>query len=566
MKRKLIIMLAAVATMVSGGATAQNSFLFGGLLVERERLNPMDVFSIAQTDYGFGTARSMAMGGAFTSLGADMTSLTLNPAGLGMYRQSEVSFTPLVTLEQSASNAAANLSNKVNRFSAGNLGVVINAYQGTGSVLSLSIGFGYTRTADYNYDYSFYQTGNASTLGGVLAQQLNASAGNIYINQKNQIADRNGNTDFGLSSELWGGVLGYKCGLLNRYDNGWGLDEYPMRFTTDQYTTVKSRGSAGEYTVALGMNINNKLYVGAALGIQSIRRKQTLVYGEDINAAGNVDPVETPYVLHYFDYAQWSEVSGTGVNFKLGLTWRPTESLRLGFALHTPTYYSLDFSYDAGMDSASKSIGSNPGGYQLSYDGYVLAEESTPVINDYAEDTWEFSSPTRMMFGASYTFGSVAVVSVDYERDWYNGIRMKNMPLGFARDYYDDYFRTAFKGSNNLRMGVEFKPSARLSLRAGYGFSGSMLRDGADNDLLYMTPVVYRTNYWSAGLGYAFTPRVTLDAAYRRVTGKTTDYSLFYAMAVNGSGNIDLGASDYSGVFSTTLHRHEMALTLSVKF
>ena len=31
----------------------------------------------------------MAMAGAFTSLGADLTSMAINPAGLGMYRHNE---------------------------------------------------------------------------------------------------------------------------------------------------------------------------------------------------------------------------------------------------------------------------------------------------------------------------------------------------------------------------------------------------------------------------------------------------------------------------------------------
>ena len=244
MKRNLLTVAAAM--IFTTGASAQG-FWFGGLLVERERVNPMDVFSLSQTQFNYGTARSMAMAGAFTSLGADMSSMTLNPAGLGMYRHSEVSVTPLVSVQRAANSAPANADNNSSRFSLGNLGLVVNAYEGTGSVLSVNLGFGYNRLADYNYNYSFWQQGNGSTLGGVLAQQLNQSAGGIGINSSNRIADSFGNYDYAPSSELWGGVLGYKCGLLNYYGRDrWGLDEYPMPFYTDQYTSVSSRGSAGE--------------------------------------------------------------------------------------------------------------------------------------------------------------------------------------------------------------------------------------------------------------------------------------------------------------------------------
>ena len=42
----------------------------------------------------YGTARFMGMGGAFTALGGDLSSLSQNPAGLGVFRSSEVSITP----------------------------------------------------------------------------------------------------------------------------------------------------------------------------------------------------------------------------------------------------------------------------------------------------------------------------------------------------------------------------------------------------------------------------------------------------------------------------------------
>lgn len=550
MKRNLFMTLLAAAIVSTAPASAQG-YWFGGLLVDRERVNPMDIFSLSQTQFNYGTARSMAMAGAFTSLGADLSSMTLNPAGLGMYRHSEVSVTPLVTLQRSAGNAQPNMSNAANRFSLGSLGLVINAYEGTGSVLSVNIGFGYNRIADYNYDYSFCQFNNGSTLAGVLAQQLNASAGGIGVNGDGRIADSYGNNDFALSTELWGSVLGYKNGLINFYGvNGWGLDEYPLPFNTDQYASVTSRGSAGEYSVSLGMNFGNRVYFGASLGILSFRQRETIAYGENINAEAAVDP--DAYVLEYFDYAQWRSVSGSGVNLKLGLTWRPTDALRLGVAFHTPTYCSMNFSYTAGMSSRASD------GLETSF--------STPRIDDNGPDTWEFSSPARLLAGASYTFGSTAVVSVDYERDWYNGIRMKNMPGSFSKYYYDDYFRTAFKGSNTLRAGVEVKPSPRLAVRAGYGYSSSMLRGAKDNDVLYMSPVTRSVNMWTLGLGYAFSPHFSLDVAYQNAVSRTTDYSLFYALAYDSAGNVDLAASDYSGIFDTRFTRHNIAMTLTVKF
>ncbi|MDR3297592.1 MAG: hypothetical protein LBS94_05095, partial [Prevotellaceae bacterium] len=51
-----------------------------------------------------GTARFSSMGGAFAALGGDLTTMSFNPAGLGVYRASEFAFTP--ALQFSSTNAA----------------------------------------------------------------------------------------------------------------------------------------------------------------------------------------------------------------------------------------------------------------------------------------------------------------------------------------------------------------------------------------------------------------------------------------------------------------------------
>ncbi len=548
------------AALMTSGATMAQNYTFGGLLIERERLSPTDIFSLSQNNFTFGTARSMAMAGAFTSLGADLSSMSINPAGLGMYRSSEVGVTPMMTFQNSKNSATNNMSNSTNRFAFGNFGFSLKAYEGTGKVLAVNVGFAYNRLADYNYNYSFYQNDNLSTLGGVFAHQLQDSAGRIGINDKNHICDSYGSTDFGLSTELWGGVMAYKCGLVNMINNRWTLDEYPIPFSTDQFTTVESRGSAGEYTLSAGMNIDNKFYIGASLGLQSISRHMTIAYGENVYPSEQVNPETQPYVLRSFDYMQWSDLSGTGVNFKLGMVWRPVAGLRLGIALHTPTFYTINFSYSAGMDSTSESIGNNPDGYNV-IGGNVYGSEATPRFEDVGGNSWDFTSPTRLLFGASYTFGKYAIVSVDYERDWYNSIRMKNMPAGFDFGYYNDYFRSSFKGSNTIRAGIEVKPIERLAIRAGYGYNGSMLKDEPQNYLLYSSPIIYRTDLITAGLGFAISPAVRIDAAYQYVTARQTDYRLFFA-----ENPVDSSLGDYSGVFSTDLRNHNVALSLTVKF
>ena len=54
-----------------------------------------DVVRYSQTNTG-GTALSLGMGGATGAIGGDFSSASINPAGLGLYRQSELVISPSI--------------------------------------------------------------------------------------------------------------------------------------------------------------------------------------------------------------------------------------------------------------------------------------------------------------------------------------------------------------------------------------------------------------------------------------------------------------------------------------
>ena len=73
---KTFISAALLATL-SLSATAQSA---------------LDAHSLSQSGLR-GTARFMSMGGAFTALGGDLSTLNQNPGGIGVYRSSEIGAT-----------------------------------------------------------------------------------------------------------------------------------------------------------------------------------------------------------------------------------------------------------------------------------------------------------------------------------------------------------------------------------------------------------------------------------------------------------------------------------------
>ena len=106
MKKIFSLTLAAVMAVVSMNV-AQAQYKFGGLMMDHDGMMGNDMFTLSQVNFGFGTARSMSMAGAFTSLGADMASMGINPAGLGMYRSNDFSFSPLMGFQNAENNATA---------------------------------------------------------------------------------------------------------------------------------------------------------------------------------------------------------------------------------------------------------------------------------------------------------------------------------------------------------------------------------------------------------------------------------------------------------------------------
>ena len=574
MKVSGILLAGAMALAALPLSTSAQSLLTGGLMADKDIVTPSDLFELSQTQFNFGTARSMAMAGAFTSLGADLSSMSINPAGLGMFRRNEVSITPLITIAHADNSAPAWEKNNRSRFTLGNIGVVFNAYEGTRGLVSLNVGFGYNRLADLNYRSSFYQTGNVGSIADMYAMQMQYSGLVANDIRGDNLRWRDVNT------QLWPAVLGYKIAMIDDpNDNG---DWSPTWISGDrfdpatgahhidigQYSTVQSRGSIGEYTFSVGANIGNKVYVGATLGVQSLHQKKEYFYAEDYAYPNGATPQkpegvapDLDYQLLYSKINQAVVIDGTGVNFKLGVTYRPIDNLRLGVAFHTPTYYSFDRKYQAA--AASLSFANNHTNPDVTPDsqGYIPITAETPLLVDDGPDSWSFISPSRLLLGASYTFGQRGVISVDYERAWYNGIRMKDTPGGISAEDYDHEFRTAFKGANTFRVGAEFKPVPVVSLRAGFGYSGSWLQN---KDAQLQSPIAKEIVYYGAGVGFALSRSVVLDFAYSYQSNKMTTYTLYYADEYNAAG--DLTGVNASDDFTTTINRHSVAVTLGFRF
>ena len=542
--RKILSLLCSLL-LVCGVAKAQ--YDSGGLIIDPSTITAFDMFNSAHTQFNTITARSAAMAGAMTSLGADASSLSINPAGVGMYRTNELTFTPMMSFTRAKNNAQPFEGNSKNRFAVGNFGVVVKLRESSTGVTAINMGLSYNRLADYNYKYSFSNAGVAgnASIADVYAGQLAASG--ITSAQLKQNYDNFGNFRWShYDPTYWGAILGYKTGLVGDTSGAWGRDMVVPNAAVDNFTTVESKGRADEWVWSLGINFNSKFYLGMSLGASTISQEKHIYYGEGYRYSNNP---QQNYCMEYFNYDQITQMKGTGINFKIGAIYRPIESLRIGIAFHTPTYYNVTYKYQGGMTSQVKAI-NNVDGYTVNSQGYIDPpfSEQTELLIDDGDYSWRFTTPTRLMVGASYTVAKQLILSVD----WYNTMRMKNSPYG---PLYKGFIKDEFKGSNTLRAGAEWRFIPQMAIRLGYGlWSGAL----DDNDEVYSSPVIYRTEYMSTGLGIALSKHFTIDLAYMYSKSNITPYKTFYGY----NANVDIA----SPTFRTSISRHNAMMTLTVKF
>lgn len=561
-----------IAALLAAVSLKAQRLEFGGAVLNHDLMWTTDMASLSQQQV-FGTARAMGMGGAFVSLGADLTSMALNPAGLGMYRRSEVSFTPYLSVGKSETAGTQPwLKNGKTRFSFSNVGGAFNIVENaTGTLTSLTLGIGMNRIADFNSRTSFSSESrfDASapghlmpTIADIFAQQLYTFG--VYPRPAAG-GGPNGPIDMGeWNPNVWPAILGYDACMVD--NNGTADEPYwqPARIGANasvlhSLETIGS-GSVNEFDISVGLNLNNIVYLGATLGIQSVRRKLETVYQEEYGYFDGAPASSSGMLLDEqllrATFRQRTVVDGSGANFKLGAVIRPVEGLRLGVAFHTPTWYGLDRTYRADIeaDIEQRSTGMRT----------TVANSSPESVADEGND-WNFISPARLMFGASYTFGSFAIVSVDYQREWYNGMRVRRQPdfTGFANDFYDDEFRNHFRGTNTVRVGAEVRPLPVFALRAGGGYTDSMLRDDDFyvDDAYTSQPVAIESWYVTAGAGVNLSRSITLDVAYRYGRERMSQYQLFFSRPDTGEG-----FETYSGWYDTRFRRHFVTMTFGFRF
>ncbi len=565
MKIKNIIM-AAAALLVAAQSFGQSRGDIAGRLMGQSYFDITDMLNLSQSNYTLGTARSAAMGGAFTSLGADLSSLNINPAGLGMYQSNDFGVTASIQNNKTSIMAigAPVYSGKCSQtpFKLNNFGFAFNVWEGSGALTNINMGITYNSKASFNSTASYEVRNQPFSIADVFMEQLidMSDLDGISQNMMNSSSEPFNNPEIMMSE--WGSVLAYQTEVVyGESDGSYSLHRsLSQDAKTNGLLKTQTRGSSGDFDISVGGNIKSILYFGASIGISQIDYSESNLYEE----AYTNNTVEYP--IQFMMYDQYVKTKGAGINGKFGLTVRPVGGLRIGVAFHTPTYVSLTKQYGAAMRARFTEI-----------DGYndVTKESAT---NSYS---YTYTTPARLMTGLSYTFGNWAVISADYECAWYNSMRLKEVS-DYVATSYKAQIKEHYKAAHNFRVGLEIKPTSFLALRGGFGYQGNALRDGVNSSNKaisgelamfnrYDNPVVYKTLSGGAGIGLRF-KSLYLDFAY---TFNRLFYSPFMWYYFQRDNELPISQVGYTGANGTdevllsykqSVDRHGFMVTVGFRF
>lgn len=422
----------------------------------------IDALRLSQ--YGLnGTSNYISRAGAIGALGGDLTAASYNPAGLGIYTSSEFSMSAGLNWSYTDANANGFLTseNKAN-FNLGNIGALFFFKPEKGDVKGYQFTFALNRLKSFG-NRTMFQRDNldGSFISSIIRDQM--SDAYMYDFDESDVVD---------------------------FDTV--LNDYTSVFQTGNQNQIRSFTESGflnEMVFAFSTNINNQVYLGATLGIPIANYHSNGSFMEErVDATGTV--------TDRYLYNEEKNIAATGVNLKLGAIFRPVNWVRIGAAIHTPTYYAIEDNL---------------------YSEVIYTKKSGA---DWDPITYSLQSPFRFLGSVAFVLGDnktkmAGTLSADYEYADYSNMKYRLPGDIKAENDINNNLMTYFNPTNTIRVGGELK-MGKVALRAGYMIMDNPydkgINDGGAQSI-------------TAGIGYK-NKNYFIDGAYAYTTGKSkfTEY------------------------------------------
>ncbi|MBQ2225519.1 MAG: hemin receptor [Prevotella sp.] len=441
-----------------------------------------------------GTARYVGMGGAMEALGADISTMSTNPAGVGLFRKSKVDGSLSVT-SQEKYKSFGNADKTALSFD--QLGIVYSMKQWNGSYLNF--GFNYHKSRNFNQIL-----GAASALNGASQNKL------TYLKLSKGVVESTNDLNYTQVDYLYDSHLIGEDGEI---------DGKPVRtyyyYPADRYIFDSGdKGYIGEYDFNVSGNLGNRWYLGLTVGIHDVHYNGYSEYAEHLEE--NAEGIDNMALIDS------RKITGTGFDVKLGAIFRPIESspFRIGAYIHTPTFYDLTTS------------------------NYTVLTAGKDAFNSSESLSFKVNTPWKFGLSLGHTVDNVLALGVTYEYADYGSMDSREKDGSYYDSWYGDYYETSssdksmnrhtertLKGVHTLKVGGEVKVTPHFAVRAGYNYLSGMydMNDGYKDGTIYSQGSYYAsqtaytnwkaTNRLTCGVGYSFN-NFNIDFAYQYSTTK----------------------------------------------
>ena len=511
-----------------------------------------------------GTARYVGMGGAMEALGADLSTIGTNPAGIGMFRRGMVAGSfGFNTLSDAKSFGNANKTN----MSFDQAGFVYSMRSGRHSMLN----FGFNYTKSKNFDQILTAAGRLNNASqNKLSAMKNANGVYDLQSKNNGLVSNSG--AYSQADYLYSNVLfnHYDSNNPNDPNNATLTDKgvivnqttgLPVYYNATGYDFGRSTtGYIGQYDFNVSGNSNDRFYWGFTVGIYDVHYNGSSLYSESLvdgnTAIGDVAMNDE------------RKITGTGFDVKAGLIFRPAEEspFRIGLYVHTPTWYDLTTrNYTVLNNNTNEAYGSTERGKSSeSYD-------------------FKFYTPWRFGVSLGHTVGNYLALGATYEYADYttNDIRVND---GGEVDYWGNYYETSsrdeamkqniknsLKGVHTVKVGMEFKPEKNFAVRLGYNYQSAMynkngFKDGSlESYGTYYASTTDYTNWkdthrFTAGVGYNY-GKFSFDLAYQ-YSQTNGDFYPFMSYVDNSEPKFD----NVCDAVKVSNKRNQLLFTVGYKF
>ena len=440
-----------------------------------------------------GTARYIGMGGAMCALGADISTMRTNPAGIGLYRSCDMmlSFGGNGITQKTTSH-----TNLQTHGSFDNIGLVIaSKHSNEGILRFVNFGFNYQKIKDFNGKMNWSGNLNGLSQTAQMAWQVyqNQAIGDAFFDQSDETYGFTHHNYYGDTSFGWLSLMGADGRLIDAtaFNNGYF---YPSQY--GDYAGEES-GRIGEYDFNLSFNFVDQVYLGATLGITDAYYAYNSVYREDFEDG-------------YYTFENWYKTKGTGYNLRLGAIIRPIEesSLRIGVAATTPTYYRNMTDYNSAIVSTTlfgAGVDENGNQTDVSYEMDTMSDDAWggDCYTKYTNVT-----PGNLNVSLGYTLESGLALGAEWEYTDYRRTRLFEDD-GRENTVINEHTKEYLLGQHTFRVGLEKKFFDNFYTRLGYNYATG----GFNSDAWKMIPInsvqtntdyknILNTNAFAGGIGF----------------------------------------------------------------